>query len=264
MGLVLRAGRQQKAATSGTGQGEIVTNRKEQGEHKLSEAQILLGIHIKELGMRPAYEVHVPAGSNYRFDVCCMGLNVLIEISGGNFSGGHRRGTKQEDEYTKINRAQMSGYKVYQFTNRQVLSGEAKEFLRGETLSGDREELRGGDFLGNYIHDFPQITLDNGKGVKYTLDMTITAHDVRRIKICSQCGEIGIYKPKKAEVELPLVICTNSLRAPGAVADYQHPMCYAPNSHTPLMLLPKEERDTIRLCDVSKRAMQAILSVGNQ
>ena len=89
--------------------------------------------------------------------------------------------------------------------------------------------------------------------------MTITAHDVRRIKICSQCGEIGIYKPERAEVEVPLVICTNSLRAPGSVADYKHPACYAGSSLTKLVTLPKEERDAIRMCDVSTKAMKFLL-----
>jgi len=112
-----------------------MTRRKKQGEHKLTPAQILLGIHLDELGFQPRFEVHVPDGSRWRFDVCAAGEALLFEISGGNWTGGHRRGSKQEDEYNKINTAQMSGYKVFQFTNRQVLRGEAKEFLK-HWLSG--------------------------------------------------------------------------------------------------------------------------------
>ena len=90
--------------------------------------------------------------------------------------------------------------------------------------------------------------------------MSITAHDVRRIKVCSQCGELGIYKPTDAETEVPLVICTNTLRALGRSPDYQHPMCYAGASATKLTILPKEERDFIRLCDVTKKQMQVLIA----
>jgi hypothetical protein len=92
--------------------------------------------------------------------------------------------------------------------------------------------------------------------------MTLTSHDVRRIKVCSQCGSIGIYKPKRSEVEVPLVICTNSLRANGKVADYQHIECYAPGERfTKLALLPLEELQAIRMCDVSMKTMKALLKV---
>lgn len=89
--------------------------------------------------------------------------------------------------------------------------------------------------------------------------MTITAHDVRRIKICSACGELGIYKPKRTEVSLPIVVCTNSLRAPGMDADYQHPRCYAGGSTTKLIILPEEERGFIRLSDVSSSQMKGLM-----
>lgn len=88
----------------------------------------------------------------------------------------------------------------------------------------------------------------------------ITSHDVRRIKVCSVCGELGIYKPLKPEVEVPIVICTNVLRAPGRVADFQHPTCYAGASVTKLMILLPEERDFIRLSDVTAAQMKGLLT----
>ena len=87
----------------------------------------------------------------------------------------------------------------------------------------------------------------------------ITSHDMRRIKVCSLCGELGIYRPLNAEVDVPLVICTNLLRAPGRVADYQHPTCHAGASVTKLMILPPEERDFIRICDVTADQMNGLL-----
>ena len=90
----------------------------------------------------------------------------------------------------------------------------------------------------------------------------ITSHDMRRIKVCSLCGELGIYRPLKAEVDVPLVICTNLFRAPGRVADFQHPTCYAGASITKLMILPPEERGFIRLCDVTSDQMDGLLVAG--
>ena len=87
----------------------------------------------------------------------------------------------------------------------------------------------------------------------------ITAHDVRRMKQCSVCGEIGVYRPLKAEIEVPVVICTNLLRAPGRMADYQHPTCYAGASVTKLMIIEPEERDFIRLSDVTVDQMKGLL-----
>jgi hypothetical protein len=89
--------------------------------------------------------------------------------------------------------------------------------------------------------------------------MTITAHDVRRMKICSFCGELGIWRPTRSETDVPLVICTNLLRAPGRVADFQHPWCYAGASVTKLMILEREELDYIRICDVTPEQMEGIL-----
>ena len=107
-----------------------MTKRKEQGQYKLAPNQVLLGIHLRELGMKPIFELHVPQDSGWRFDVACHFERILFEISGGNWSGGHRRGAKQEDEYNKINTAQMLDWKVMQFTNRQVESGEAQAYVK--------------------------------------------------------------------------------------------------------------------------------------
>jgi len=113
-----------------------MTKRKGQGEYKLTPAQELLRIHLKELGLSPLLvELHIPEDSHWRFDLAAWNDRILFEISGGNFTGGHRRGSKQEDEYNKINTAQMAGWRVMQFTNSQVLSGKARDFLKN-WLSG--------------------------------------------------------------------------------------------------------------------------------
>jgi len=45
------------------------------------------------------------------------------------FRGGHKRGRALEADYERGNRAQMEGWRLYRFSNRQVLSGEAKAWL---------------------------------------------------------------------------------------------------------------------------------------
>ena len=90
----------------------------------------------------------------------------------------------------------------------------------------------------------------------------ISAHDVRRMKVCSLCGELGIYKPLSSEIDVPLVVCTNSLRSPGRVADFQHPTCYAGTDTAKLLLLPYAEREWIRVCDVTVEQMTEIVKIG--
>ena len=53
-----------------------------------------------------------------------------IEIDGGMWTGGHTRGPGLEKDYEKQNLAQMNGYRILRFTNRQVQNGNAKEALK--------------------------------------------------------------------------------------------------------------------------------------
>ena len=128
-------------------------------QRKLSKMQILLGVHLQELGIAEdeilfEHKLFVAdfgkeSIRNWRFDVYLPELRLGIEIHGGQFSGGHRRGywgkneyarrkalgtqkhTPQEDEYDKLNHAQMNGIRVFQFSNEQVSTGRAKDFLAG-------------------------------------------------------------------------------------------------------------------------------------
>jgi hypothetical protein len=46
------------------------------------------------------------------------------------WSGGHMRGKKLEDQYEKDRLAQVNGWRIFRFTNRQILNGEAKKWLQ--------------------------------------------------------------------------------------------------------------------------------------
>ena len=78
---------------------------------------------------------------------------------------------------------------------------------------------------------------------------TMTSHDVRRMKLCSVCSSIGVYKPKDPVIDVALVV---------AVPDgpYAHPRCCGLET---LMALSDCEIEYIRLCDVSQRTMAALM-----
>jgi len=57
--------------------------------------------------------------SNFRFR--CVG----VEVEGGAWNGGHRRGTEADKDCEKSNAAVMAGWRVLRFTPNQVESGVA-------------------------------------------------------------------------------------------------------------------------------------------
>lgn len=105
-----------------------MTKRKSQTEYKLTNSQRLLGIHLDELGVNFERE-HKFCERDWRIDIAIHDYRIAIEISGGNWHGGHRRFKAQEDEYDKLNRATMDGWRVLQFTNDQVDCGHAKQVV---------------------------------------------------------------------------------------------------------------------------------------
>lgn len=105
-----------------------MTKRKTQSEYKLTNSQRLLGIHLDELGVNFQREVKF-CDRDWRFDLLLPDYRIAVEISGGNFTGGHRRFKAQEDEYDKLNQATIEGYRVLQFTNDQVDCGHAKQVI---------------------------------------------------------------------------------------------------------------------------------------
>ena len=100
-------------------------------QYKLTQAQTLLLIHLKELKLEAVPEYRFHETRKWRFDVYIPAARIGIELDGGIFTGGHRRGTAIELDHEKSNQAQMMGIRVLRFTNRQVLNGVAREFISG-------------------------------------------------------------------------------------------------------------------------------------
>ena len=106
-------------------------------QYKLTQAQTLLLIHLKELKLAAIPEHRFHETRKWRFDIFIPEARIGIELDGGFWSGGrdsrglsHMRGAALEGDYEKQNVAQMMGIRILRFGNRQVLSGAAKEFVK--------------------------------------------------------------------------------------------------------------------------------------
>jgi hypothetical protein len=91
-----------------------------------TEAQILLAVHLKELGIATIPEFRFDPERQFRFDLYSPALRIGFEVN-GHFQGKHGSGWSNDAE--KINLAQMQGIRVLVFHNRDVMKGSAKEFV---------------------------------------------------------------------------------------------------------------------------------------
>lgn len=98
---------------------------------KVTEAQLVLARHLRELGFIAEPEFPFDVERNWRFDLVVSGgeTTLAFECDGGQWSGGHRRGKAIDAENEKLNTATLSGWRVLRFTNDYILSGQAKAFL---------------------------------------------------------------------------------------------------------------------------------------
>src|SRR5882762_9235013 len=100
---------------------------------KLTVAQHLLKVHLAELGIVTVMEFRFCLARKFRFDLYAESLRMGFEVN-GTFGGLHGPRWGASD-LEKLNLAQVLGYRVMQFTNKQVERGEAKAFLQ-HWLSG--------------------------------------------------------------------------------------------------------------------------------
>jgi len=72
------------------------------------------------------FSTFLPTKRKFRADFLCQRLRIIVEVNGGQFTGGrHTRGGKgYETDLEKINFAQLHGYKVLQFTYEMLSRGE--------------------------------------------------------------------------------------------------------------------------------------------
>ena len=98
---------------------------------KMTAAQMLLRTHLMELGYKDLEsEYQFCSDRRWKADLASPNRRLLFECDGGMWRGGHRRGKALEADYERQNRAQLEGWRILRFTNRQILTGEALEWLK--------------------------------------------------------------------------------------------------------------------------------------
>ena len=96
----------------------------------MTDAQTLLQIHLSELGLPTVSEYRFLSDRRFRFDLANVKRKLAFECCGGHWTGGHRRAGAITLDYAKMNLATANKWRCYWFTNEQILSGQAREFMR--------------------------------------------------------------------------------------------------------------------------------------
>jgi hypothetical protein len=106
-----------------------------------SQEQILISIHLAELGLPPCvFEHHFHESRDWRFDVSIPGIYLGIEIEGGihpfrnpkngeMIVGRHSRGAGYQEDLDKYNAATARGWRVFRFSVEDVKFGRSREVL---------------------------------------------------------------------------------------------------------------------------------------
>lgn len=99
---------------------------------KKTEVSLVFEQHMRELGIDFGREHRFHHERKWRADwVLWEGPLVLVECEGGAWTHGrHTRGKGFIGDMEKYNVAAKLGYHVLRFTPQQVLSGEAKQFIK--------------------------------------------------------------------------------------------------------------------------------------
>ena len=104
----------------------------------MTQEQILLQIHLNELGIKTIPEYRFDPERRFRFDLANPDLKMAFECNGtwNGLHGSRWSGSDME----KLNLAQAQGWTVFVFANEDVLSGKAKAFLQ-EHICGIAKEI---------------------------------------------------------------------------------------------------------------------------
>lgn len=106
-----------------------------------SEAEILIGIHLEELGLTPfVRELQFHEKRKWKFDAAVPHLKIGIEIEGGIHQfrnprtnelivGRHSRGAGYQEDLDKYNAAAARGWIVFRFSVEDVRFARSKEAL---------------------------------------------------------------------------------------------------------------------------------------
>jgi hypothetical protein len=94
-------------------------------ERNVPTAALLLALRYAGLPA-PEQEYRFDAERKWSFDLAWPALRLAVEINGGAWTNGrHTRGQGYINDLEKLNRAQLAGWLVLQFTPEQAMDGTA-------------------------------------------------------------------------------------------------------------------------------------------
>ena len=89
-----------------------------------SAAEDLLAFQMKSVGIEFTRQYRFAPPRRWTADFMLDG-GVLIEVEGGAWSGGHKRGHAADTDYEKFNEATLAGWTVLRFSTAMVDAGIA-------------------------------------------------------------------------------------------------------------------------------------------
>ena len=102
-----------------------------------SAPEQLLAVQLEQAGIPFEREYRFHPSRKWRADFWILrpyGVatlpDILIEVEGGSFTGGHKRGKAYESDCDKQNAAMDLGFRVYRFTPAMVEDGRALTTIR--------------------------------------------------------------------------------------------------------------------------------------
>ena len=104
-----------------------------------SAAELLLAAQLEQAGIPFERELRFAPPRRWRADFMVRQGDpysskwspaILIEVEGGSFTGGHKRGKAYESDCDKQNAAMDLGFRVYRFTPAMVEDGRALATIR--------------------------------------------------------------------------------------------------------------------------------------
>jgi very-short-patch-repair endonuclease len=102
-----------------------------------SQAELTLAVQLEQAGIPFEREFRFAPPRRWRFDFAWAKPGVpgdwgplAVEVEGGAFTGGHRRGSRADLDCEKANTAALMGWTVLRFTPAMVDDGRALAVIR--------------------------------------------------------------------------------------------------------------------------------------